>query len=424
MERFKTTRDAPDFGGVVVGNKTSDRSSRIISAKIEFDKGRARIVVRTDNPSGRRDHRYDAFTPTELWSAYHLIRPTPEMVAAGARADEVNLVGQTATDDKISYYAVHPALRPTPLARDGIRLDNLAALEVDPEEPAAKRWRECPWYVPFGRDWSALQWYDEEAVVTVQDGVVYVESAQGPADFLLRCKLWQVPEYYREAGDPQKRGEAVQKHYSELLDRLVEKEDLEWREKVRGALDQQKRIGELDKKATKDAKEKDPAEADRLFRELLRNEGLDKSDSYRIMVIESLVRALEADRLGFSVGARLSGRVLDDAVNAKVEESIRREGLEQTGAYRLRLLVQRASDEIDQEFNSGPAKYLQEGSLRKINDGFDPFRQVDRFAKTVAVLHWIETQLGPEKLPALPAEIVPVRVEIPPSISIDDVLPK
>jgi hypothetical protein len=60
--------------------------------------------------------------------------------------------------------------------------------------------------------------------------------------------------------------------------------------------------------------------------------------------------------------------------------------------------------------------------LQRLDAGFDAFRRIERFARAVAVLHWI-ADTCPNGLPALPKDVQIKRYEIPSQLKMDEVRP-
>lgn len=171
---------APVFGGVVLGNRSHPNSPRPKKSTILMEGAWPVIEVEVDGPTGSNKVYYDLFTPTDLWCAYHIVRPTPDMRQKyGVYPSECNLVSCT-SDMKLrkAAFILHPALVDTRLATPGMVLDLL----IHAEAPGV--------FSTVPRAGVGYQWFDEEARITARDGRLVVEAAKGPKHILLRTRFW------------------------------------------------------------------------------------------------------------------------------------------------------------------------------------------------------------------------------------------
>jgi len=164
------------FGGILLGNEPlqapSVRNAQIISGP----DGPKLIVISSDGTG-----ELSGFSPTELWCAYHYVRPSEELQALGARLDDVGLVGiarNKMSSHALWEFAIHPAVANTILGREGMRLDMTIAALRDPRLPA----------LPTG--WTTYRWCDEPAVIQIVDGHFQVQAVTEPRDTLMRVQLW------------------------------------------------------------------------------------------------------------------------------------------------------------------------------------------------------------------------------------------
>jgi hypothetical protein len=173
----------PVFGGIILGNDTSDQSVKPLRAAIVVEHGVPAIRVEVRHPDGRTEWaRFDEMTGAELWAAHRFVAPPDEMVKEYALPPgECGLIGMTENLGDRWRFGMHPAIATTPLARDAMRLDMVVALGKDGPKALAP--------VPR-RGWGNYQWYDERARISVSGGLVRVEAEAGPKDLLMRLRLW------------------------------------------------------------------------------------------------------------------------------------------------------------------------------------------------------------------------------------------
>jgi transglutaminase-like putative cysteine protease len=181
LERFKATlARMPIFGGVVFGNAADPKSVRLREARIRVENGEPYFDLLVEGPDGQQRCRYDPLSATELWAAYHVLRPTKAMRdQCGLDGRESSLIGCTIDGMGIEgRFTIHPALANNYVGFMGQRLDLLVAAgapglfdDID--------------YTRY-----AMQWYDESAMFRVEDGQLTVEAATGPPHVLLRARFW------------------------------------------------------------------------------------------------------------------------------------------------------------------------------------------------------------------------------------------
>jgi phage tail protein X len=72
------------------------------------------------------------------------------------------------------------------------------------------------------------------------------------------------------------------------------------------------------------------------------------------------------------------------------------------------------------EAGGGNAPYDERRLIEKMSREFDAFRRIERFARTIAVLHWI-ADTNPSGLPPLPKGLQIKRFDIPAQMTKDQV---
>jgi hypothetical protein len=165
------------FGGVILGSRP-EQAPRPIRADLRLQDGHVFLDVEVEGTPGR--HSYGGITPTELWCAYHFVRPGQDAKRLGAEAGDLGLVGiarnKMGTHGSWEF-GVHPALANTWIGWEAMRLDMVLALG-DPRLPA----------LPGG--WVTYRWYDAPARITAGGGRISIRPAAGPEDIVMRLQLW------------------------------------------------------------------------------------------------------------------------------------------------------------------------------------------------------------------------------------------
>jgi hypothetical protein len=143
------------------------------------------VLAQTADSQPKR-YRFSDMTATELWAAYHFIRPGQKQKEDyGLEDGECALLGMTRTDyerdgneNKVWEFAVHPALANSSLAREAMRLDMLIGTHA------------LPPFAGLKGKWETYQWYDEAAVISIRDSTILINAAKGPRENLLRVRFW------------------------------------------------------------------------------------------------------------------------------------------------------------------------------------------------------------------------------------------
>jgi hypothetical protein len=191
-----STTGASEYGGVVFGNRVSGGSLNLVRAVFRSEGSNAWIDVIHLGADGREfTSVFDGFTATELWSAYHVLRPTADMKAKqGARDNSVGLISCRPNEMTVGRFAIHPAIANTPLARAAMILD-MTPLDVFPQlDPIRPRL-------------LGVQWVDAEAVLLARDGRLEVRAGDGLPG-LVRLRVWGPPNGnppWRVAAEEEKR---------------------------------------------------------------------------------------------------------------------------------------------------------------------------------------------------------------------------
>jgi hypothetical protein len=298
----------PIFGGIVLGNRTHRDSVVLLGARITVEAGKPCLRLQIRRGRGVQEVRYTDMSPTELWCAYHIVRPTPSMKTQyGLRDAECNLVSCRQTPLGNGHFALHPALANTRVGQAAMQLDFLILTSVAGSIPGLKE------------KLLAGQWYDAPALFRVRDGQLSVEPAEGPKQTLLRLRL-----YGLASTPPWMRKERTQQELLHL----------------------------------------------------------------RASVMRSLRRLLE----GPNAPAYLARPHLQDE------------------AFWMPVLAPYAGN-LSFDFARAMSRYFEEHPC---------VRSVDRFARLLAVLNWIG-DVRPFDFPALPAGVLPERIDLPPRLRPADV---
>jgi hypothetical protein len=180
-ERFLASlRGQPVFGGIVLGNAADEKSARPLEAAFRRKGGQLFLEVKVRQGDGEATVRYSDFTPTDLWSAYHVVRPTAAMREKyGVGPAEPNLVSCAFSPHlNAGDFSLHPALAGTPAARAAMLLDLL------PFTPGYQ-------FDEMRSRWASLQWYDDPALISADaTGALTVLAASEPRYNLLRVRFW------------------------------------------------------------------------------------------------------------------------------------------------------------------------------------------------------------------------------------------
>jgi beta-lactamase superfamily II metal-dependent hydrolase len=493
-------RMRPVFGGIIIGNDTSELSDVPLSCSFRSEYGVPVIEVNVRSRDGsRRTGRFSQMSTTDLYCAYHFVNPTDEMKARTDLPDnECGLLGLSRRHGDTWEFGIHPAIANTLIARDGMRVDMILARS---RSARAEDWvdalanlfeKQPPRSLTKVAElqWTNYQWFDAPAVVTVTNNSVIVRAETEPFDTLMRFRLWgkTTPSWLR--GDDTESILLQQECNKRLQEAAVTQKcdtsaafqvaiarrtiSVEMAREMQAKalpkwLKDAKTISDLYKAVADESGRRNDAKITEL--------GLNLSPSVVIERLErSIQSSLDAEEEQDFEPAWLAKRGDDDERAAEsreferrlVDQAGRRPDLLKSDAYRLAILRLRARvalaaaisqdnvPEVDQmSFNDRYAQLVKaekldqssdyvvpileaqiesrlmdelEGYLecdsgklvQSLLDEFDGVRRIERFAKTVAILNWLKRD---KKLPAtLPKEIVPLHVNVPPSLSIGGVL--
>jgi hypothetical protein len=157
---------------------TGNYLQRIKKNPPRFDVEKPTIVIDIEGHAG--SYIFDAVTMTELWSAYHLLRPTEAQTRHGAKPGDAGICGIERNNPDGSWdFVLHPAVANTLLAREAMRLDMVLALDHRSLPP-----------VPSG--WGTYRWFDTPAVILAEKGTIYVKAPSEPHFTLMRVHLWSM----------------------------------------------------------------------------------------------------------------------------------------------------------------------------------------------------------------------------------------
>ena len=165
------------FGGILLGNEAKNDTVKPLAAGITFKNNQPAIEVVCQTDEGTRLFRYEEFDSTDLWVAYHIVKPPQWMQNEyGLEESEHNLVGCNSFENR-SEFSLHPALANTSLASHAMDLDTASILD-----------EFTPLVHHKGR-WAALQWYDAPAKLEFQNGRIKISPAEGPNNVIVRLRL-------------------------------------------------------------------------------------------------------------------------------------------------------------------------------------------------------------------------------------------
>ena len=160
-------------GGVILGNEPLKFPEKPTNPKFLRSDDTIKIQVTLNG----KQFEYADLTSTEVWCAYHFLKPTKELIDNGADPHDPGVCGITGRISGGWKFKVHPALADTLLAREAMRLDMVAAsddLRLPPVPPTFLTYR----------------WYDSPAEITAKDGKIHVGPAREPFSTILRLQLW------------------------------------------------------------------------------------------------------------------------------------------------------------------------------------------------------------------------------------------
>jgi hypothetical protein len=188
---YSTTKE-PIFGGIVLGNRTSQKNLTPRRATLEINAGKAlvRLVVR----SGGEDIAcvYQADSPTELWCAFHIVQPKDAWKEPfSLRGIECNLL-TCVVDPGADFvrYEQHPALQKNTIGAAAQEIDALTALRVEGV------------FDRLTSSISSMQWTDDEPMFAIDkvQGTLGVQSARSRTSVLLRPSFWSPHEIQSAKG--------------------------------------------------------------------------------------------------------------------------------------------------------------------------------------------------------------------------------
>ncbi|MDY3558398.1 hypothetical protein R5W23_005491 [Gemmata sp. JC673] len=193
----------PDVGGVQFDSRMSDKfnSDEPKAAAFKWQKsGDYRIELTT---TGGATGEFGDLTPTELWCAYNLVRPSKKLVQLYSndkgfdlsKPEDYRGLVTAVTEGTAATATLHPVLRGTPVGQSVVQLDLLVAWMKNPPDNTSDLFNKLqsnngaviPWK-KYG--YSRLIWYDAELSIRVAEKRVLVEAADRPAETVLRIRFW------------------------------------------------------------------------------------------------------------------------------------------------------------------------------------------------------------------------------------------
>lgn len=190
----RTVRGRAVFGGVVIGNEVDGpcvSQARLWGETLTLDGEEVfvpflEVVLRTEK--GTRTLRYDDWTPTELWSAYHFVQPPDRWKqeynvteGGGGLVGILPRAGASPDEDEpdVWTFGVHPAIAGTPIARDAMMLDMMPDYLQD---SSVRSFLEDLSY-------SSYQWMDLPSVIGADHDRLRVESSDRDRKTVLGLRL-------------------------------------------------------------------------------------------------------------------------------------------------------------------------------------------------------------------------------------------
>jgi hypothetical protein len=335
----------PIFGGVIVGNQVTGPTVDLLKVKIRLVSGDddavgdefaedelVEIGILVDGADGQRWYFADVLTQTELWTAYHFVRPLAEWRDRyGVSDHECNLVGMQRDVDDAGEdewtFGIHPAIEHTALSRDCMMMDMLISQLLKAAPPAGDDLRTL--LESIDGKYLTYQWYDVASRVTLAGESVDVIPADSARTSLLGVRAWGCENARRTTDDLVVREKAI-----------------------------------VARAATLDARQK----------ELLKRNAAGGVSQEEALAFKSDVEKFKSDA-----------------------KTLREEG----EAFQARCGALKFDD----------ARFCKECVLR-----LPIARRFERFARTVALLRWIEEK-NPSAFPRLPDGIVCLQGDVPAKMS-------
>ena len=468
----------PIFGGIILSGEVKN-APEITNACFVVAKDKVRIVVKIKGE--KEEFEFTDLTMTELWCAYQFLHPGKELRDIGAEKGEVGLVGKTGNvsgDGRIGWkFGIHPAIADTPLARESMRLDMVLA--ANPFLAQYLQFTTYQWYgeaadieAKDGRIFVAPASGPQQVLMRVRLWG-YTKSAAWywkikPEDRDRVC-LKRIEQCFVE--------QAKRKNFDNFaaydlwrwrlkFDRFAEEAEREVREAVEWTIPlkwyqsaaTRKEVLHLRIEQTlrKKVQASDiPTEASAVF--FAADEATRKSERSSTKTLELFDQLTTARRLSRSYQCELYRELLQGmALREMVTLKVRQEGKQQPkpewlanapneeAAERQEIALRYAEkkkdaglnestmlavlehwvgarEQVDTEiFEEGPIKGDTTSAVEELFDRFDALRRFAHFARVVAVLSWLERD---EKLPDLPADVKPVKINVPAELLMKDVMP-
>ena len=476
-------RIRPIFGGIMIGNEVSEAPKALgAKISLNKTLGAPVLEIKIEGEKGREDVRFEDMTSTELWCAYRFVQPDKLMTDRfDAQRGECGLVGMSGKLSGGWRFGIHPAVADTILARDAMRLDmapakpNPPIIKIPPEitwtnyqwsdtksriravhgnlriEPAdgpgdtlmrLRFWndRRPGWWGP---DTNLDQAISKELERRYSDRIVR-EGLDKSAEYLLprieeriereveaEWRAPELPDWYLKAADKDnaRRDETERRVEiavteagivdapSYLVPKLVK-------------LANRSVIKELSAKELPDwylnSPDRDKAPTQEIERRItsgLAKAGLTDSAPYVLpRIVQATTAAVREEARAHEAPAWLGPSDDDRDIRREVERRVTAEakakGLDASSAFRVRSLRSSIEGKLYDELE-GDVGGLDEEALEDLFEEFDALRKIDRFARVVAVLNWLDHS---GCMPDLPPEIQPERMDVPPEYLFQDVV--
>lgn len=477
----RALRIRPVFGGIMLGNERAD-APKVLGAAIRLNKklGGPVIEVTIEGEHGKETARLEDLTSTELWCAYHFVHPEAEMTGRfGVEAGECGLVGIDQNLGERWTFGIHPAIANTILARDGMRLDMAPALPDGSLFDLGRGWTNYQWYddravitavhgnIRIGaatapadvllrlRLWGDVKpaWFLEAE----DKGQAIEDRIDERVRETLASGLDKSPEYLlpgiedraRDEVNAEARGPEEPIWYTRARDKdNAVRDEFERRvaemAKAAGIADapcyRLPRIELLAHRSVfaeiaaepkpawyRDARDQGQAVVDEIARRraaaLAAEPALADSPFARVRRMEEEigreVRAeANADAPPSWYDPEDSRESIAEEIDSRLLARARAQGLDRSPAFLRTWLREISTADVLAELE-GNVDLIAGDKIEAMAEKFDALRRIDRFARAVAALRWLDDA---GHLPELPDDVRPIRMDVPPRYQARDVV--
>ncbi|MDB5348521.1 MAG: hypothetical protein JWP89_6898 [Schlesneria sp.] len=458
-------RIRPIKGGVILcGAVTSEM--RPLEARYRTNDERVEIEVDIADKAGVGTLVYDDVTMTELWSAYYFIRPTKKMQESfGVGESSTGLVGYTGRRfffelNEEWKFGIHPAIARTVIGRDAMHLDMLLSCR-SLDYPKVPRYDTYQWYDqnaavtqhegrlmirPKSDPSSPLMRFRLWGVKEELSGVSELQklllddfdevASNLKINNMAECRLRraelaleiELQKESNEARHPKSNGSlqlAFENDRNERLDALWKNANLDSETPRKLARLKQKAVALVAKRLNADdvtrrvsgesPDDADEAEVWKQYRDLVAAEKLDTESAFKRQVLRRNI-------ILKSRNAPDGKNPTDQEMNAEYFKLIEEEGLLQDPwalielcenkarftAF-VRLVREHGEAEKTGKRTLSNLEYDESDYLKTAYASFPPYRRIERFARIVALLQWLQNNTV---LPDLTADVKPITMKI------------